>query len=220
MKIPPQRLPNGLRLDEERVAQLLDIATEEFLANGFAAASLSQIARKSKASKTTFYARFPNKEELFLAVMKRLMNIHKSDIELSLGAELPVEVGLHQHANSLIHAIFTERQAALNRIVTMEAQRFPSLAKQFFELGPKHDHDLMTDYFKGKIHSGELVDEDPQTMSEHYHSLLFGGVLRSVFFQLRSPKLTSIELERHIQGVIKVFLRAYRPSASTPRKKS
>lgn len=200
---------NGLRLDDERVAELLDIAAEEFLANGFAAASLSQIARKSKASKTTFYARFPNKEQLFLAVVRRLMNSYKGDIEMSLEEQLPVDVGLRQHAMSLLQAVVSEKQVALNRIATMEAQRFPNLARQFFELGPKHGHDLMAGYFDRKIRAGELVEEDPEMMSEHYHSLLFGGVVRLVSLQVRPAELTSAELQRHVDGVIKVFLRAY-----------
>lgn len=211
---------NGLRLDEERVGELLDIAAEEFLANGFAAASLSQIARKSKASKTTFYSRFPNKEQLFLAVMKRLMTAYTVDVEASLGNALPLEEGLRQHARSLLKPILSDRQASLNRIAIMEGHRFPTFAKQFFELGPQRGQTLMAEYFKKKISAGELADEDPWMMSEHYLSLLFGGPVRWSALQLRSVKLTQAELTRHIDGVINCFLRAYQTSTPARGKKS
>lgn len=203
------RQMNGLRLDEERVGELLDIAAEEFLKNGFAAASLSQIARKSKASKTTFYSRFPSKEQLFLAVMERLMTAGIVDIESSLDSELPVEEGLRRHARDWLRPILSERQTAIARIAIMEAPRFPTFAKRFFELGPQRGQTMMAKYFKKKVLSGELVDEDPGTMSEHYLSLLLGGSIRWRQLQIRSTKLTSNELTRHIDGVIKVFLRAY-----------
>lgn len=200
---------NGLRLDEERVGELLDIAAAEFLENGFAAASLSQIARKSRASKTTFYSRFPNKEQLFLAVMERLMTAGIVNIESSLDVSLAVEEGLRRHARVWLRLILAERQIAIARIAIMEAPRFPTFAKRFFELGPLRGQIMMAEYFKKKVLSGDLVDEDPETMSEHYLSLLLGGSIRSRQLQLRSPKLTSHELMRHVNGVIKVFLRAY-----------
>jgi len=210
---------NGLRLDEERVAQLLDIAAEEFLENGFAAASLSRIARKSKASKTTFYSRFPHKEQLFLAVMERLMRSYTIEVESFLHSDLALEDSLKKHARSLLKPILSDRQVSLNRIAIMEGQRFPTFAKQFFELGPRRGQTLMADYFKKKIAAGELVDEDPWMMSEHYLSLLFGGPVRWSVLQLRSAELKPGELTKHIEGVVTVFLRAYQISAPARRMK-
>lgn len=218
-KVAHASQPNGLRLDEERVAELLDIAAEEFLANGFVAASLSQIARRSQASKTTFYSRFPNKEQLFLAVMERLMRSYTVEVESFLHSDLTIEDGLRQHARSLLKPILSERQASLSRIAIMEAHRFPTFAKQFFELGPKRGQTIMAEYFKKKIAAGVLVNEDPWMMSEHYLSLLFGGPIRWSALQLRSVKLTPGELTKHIEGVLTVFLRAYRTTASARRKK-
>ena len=49
------------RLQDDRVAEILDIAAGVFIAEGFAAASTNKIARLARASKTTFYSRFPTK---------------------------------------------------------------------------------------------------------------------------------------------------------------
>ncbi|HTF70452.1 MAG TPA: helix-turn-helix domain-containing protein [Edaphobacter sp.] len=54
------------RLDEDRLAELLDIAAEVFITKGFEAASTNEIAKRSNSSKGTFYSRFPTKEDLFL----------------------------------------------------------------------------------------------------------------------------------------------------------
>jgi TetR/AcrR family transcriptional regulator, mexJK operon transcriptional repressor len=200
---------SGLRLDEHRVSQLLEIAAEEFLSKGFAAASLSNIARRSKASKTTFYARFPNKEQLFLAVMKRLMNSHAGEILSSLPVDLSLEEGLRHHARTLLKYVLTEEQIALNRIAVMEAPNFPSFAEQFFNLGPKRGEAFLSEYFTRKIEAGDLVNEDPIQMAEHYFSLLFGGRVKWTVMRLRTSKHSPAKLGEHIEGVLKVFLRAY-----------
>ena len=199
----------GLRLDERRVSELLDIAAEEFLANGFAATSLSNIARRSKASKTTFYARFPNKEELFLAVMERVMNSVSGEIWASLPLHLPLEEGLRLHASTFLKFVLTEEQIALNRIAAMEAGQFPSFAERFFELGPKRNLAFLTEYFTRKIEAGELVNEAPKQMAEHYSSLLFGGTVKWTVMRIHTVKNAQAKLREHIDGVLKVFLRAY-----------
>src|SRR5258708_16457763 len=65
--------PIRARLDEERLTELLDVATEVFVSEGFSAASTNEIARRANSSKTAFYSRFPTKEQLFLAVIERRM---------------------------------------------------------------------------------------------------------------------------------------------------
>jgi AcrR family transcriptional regulator len=65
--------PIRARLDEERLTDILDVATEVFVSEGFSAASTNEIARRANSSKTTFYSRFPTKEQLFLAVIERRM---------------------------------------------------------------------------------------------------------------------------------------------------
>src|ERR1700728_4072656 len=56
------------RSDAKRRA-ILDVASEVFLAQGFAATSMSEIAARLGGSKGTLYNYFRSKEELFAAIM-------------------------------------------------------------------------------------------------------------------------------------------------------
>ena len=78
------------RLDEERLTELLDVATEVFVSEGFSAASTNEIARRANSSKTTFYSRFPTKEQLFLAVIERRITAIFSQVAASLPEEPPI----------------------------------------------------------------------------------------------------------------------------------
>src|SRR5260370_33670988 len=79
------------RLDEERLTELLDVATEVFVSEGFSAASTNEIARRGNSSKATFYSRFPTKEQLFLAVIGQRMTCIFQHGGHGLSEEPPIE---------------------------------------------------------------------------------------------------------------------------------
>ncbi|MEO9326003.1 TetR/AcrR family transcriptional regulator [Nocardioides sp. C4-1] len=62
--------PRGGRLPRrERRAQLLESALEVFVANGYHAAAMDDIAEKAGVSKPVLYQHFPGKLELYLALL-------------------------------------------------------------------------------------------------------------------------------------------------------
>ena len=65
----PQSKREGRR--DERRDGILDVARECFLAEGYAATSMSTIAARLGGSKGTHYNYFKSKEELFEAMMQR-----------------------------------------------------------------------------------------------------------------------------------------------------
>lgn len=60
-----QRLPR-----EERRAQLIDAARQVFVANGYHAAAMDDIADRAGVSKPVLYQHFPGKLELYLALLE------------------------------------------------------------------------------------------------------------------------------------------------------
>src|ERR1700741_349757 len=56
----------------------LDAAGRVFLERGFQGASVDEIAEAASAGKPTIYARFPNKQALFTAVIERLVRRNTS----------------------------------------------------------------------------------------------------------------------------------------------
>ena len=59
------------QLDSAKRRQILDGARQVFLAQGFDAASMGEIARAAGVSKGTLYVYFASKEELFGELVKR-----------------------------------------------------------------------------------------------------------------------------------------------------
>src|ERR687886_1538979 len=72
---PPRRAPAPARRSPRlpggaRRAQLLQAAQEVFVANGFHAAAMDEIADRAGVSKPVLYQHFPGKRELYLALLE------------------------------------------------------------------------------------------------------------------------------------------------------
>lgn len=202
--------PIRFRLDEERTTELLDIATEVFLAEGFTAASTNEIARRANSSKSTFYSRFPTKELLFIAVLERRMNSIFKEVADALPVDPPVEETLLNFGSALIRLALSQDQVALARVVGMESARFPALGQKFFELGPKRGRQELSTYFTKQIQKGNFSDYDPSQMAEHFMSLITGGRVRWFALGFDPTPLPPEALQAHLASAIAAFLRAYR----------
>ncbi|MGC2279062.1 MAG: TetR/AcrR family transcriptional regulator [Candidatus Acidiferrales bacterium] len=197
------------RLDDERLGELLDVAAEEFIREGFSAASTNEIARRANSSKTTFYSRFPTKEKLFLAVIERRMSRKLREAAAGLPEEPPVAETLRNYAAALIRGVLSKDQLALVRVISMESVNFPELGKRFYELGPKRGEAIMAAYFEKQVEKGRLSDDDTQRMAEHFLSLITGGPIRWFMLAFDPNAPSQSALEKHINAAIEVFMRAY-----------
>jgi TetR/AcrR family transcriptional regulator of autoinduction and epiphytic fitness len=198
----------NLRLEEERVAELLDVATEVFIEHGFEGASTNEIARRANCSKATFYSRFPTKQDLFIAVLERRTEEVFKEVFAALPIEVPVEEALMEFSARVLRIALSDAQIRLKRVVSMEAERFPKLAQRFYELGPKRSLEELSRYFHEQIERGRFIKEDPLQMAEHFSSLITSGPIR--WKDLGIPcTFGSKGSKRRLQAAVKVFLRAY-----------
>src|SRR5476651_2049102 len=92
---------------EERI---LDAAGRVFLERGFQGASVDEIAEAASAGKPTIYARFPNKQALFTAVVERLVRLNTSLYALPCAGD-----SLEERLNGLAATVLT-RVLALETI--------------------------------------------------------------------------------------------------------
>jgi len=198
-----------VRLEKERLEELLDVAAEVFIAQGFAAASTNEMARRANCSKTTLYSRFPTKKDLFVAVIERRMTRVFREVAGFLPEDAPLEETLREFGARLLRVALSPDQITLVRVISMESSRFPILGQRFFETGPGLGQAALAEYLNGQIKRGRLLDENPQRMAEHYISLLSGGAVRWVILGLRSMNLKKNAQAEHLEAALRMFLRAY-----------
>ena len=192
-----------------KVQQVIDGAREVFLRDGFEGASVDAIAKEAGVSKATLYSYFADKRVLFLHVGKTecLRQADMTACGMDPDAS-PAEV-LTQAGNAMLEFISSDLGQRIFRICVAESERFPELAREFYETGPLVLRKRMIDYFRHAVARGELaIEEDEFVLSaEQFHELCKADILPRVIFGMAPP--TEAERRRTVDEEVKMFLARY-----------
>lgn len=119
---------------EELNEHLLATAQRLFMAQGFEATSIEQLAEAAGVNKRTIYHRYPTKEAMFEAVVERSTErIFEVGRGPSPGSS--VEDRLTHLVLALLDRALSPESLALMRIVIAESPRFPELARRADQKG-------------------------------------------------------------------------------------
>ena len=118
------------RRKDDRPAEILGAALTCFAERGFAATRLDDVAHRAGVTKGTLYLYFPNKEELFKAVVRQelLPNITRLEALVGEAAMMPAAELLAQMIRSWAEVVPTP-VSAIPKIIVGEAGNFPDLAR-------------------------------------------------------------------------------------------
>lgn len=197
------------RLVGERLDQLLDIAAEVFIADGFQAASTNLIAQRAGASKASLYARFPSKEELFLAVLERRMAQIFLTVVASIAPQAPLRAALYAFGTQFSQLVLNQAHIALVRMVCMESARFPQLGQRFFALGPGRGVALLAGYIETQIARGTLRAHDAALMAQQFLGMIGGFPLLVGLLGLAGDMETAATRNQRLQAAIDTFIAAH-----------
>lgn len=113
---------------------ILEAAERVFIASGYGAASMEEIARVAGMSKKTVYALFPHKRELFGALVGETGGFLESK---AIRSQSPVQIFAELRRRLLEMAAFAlaPRQVEITRLVISEAHHWPELAEEFHARG-------------------------------------------------------------------------------------
>jgi AcrR family transcriptional regulator len=116
----------------ERRAAIVEAAMEEFIARGFAATRLDDIAKRAGVAKGTIYLHFKDKESMF----EELVRIVIVPVVERLNS-LPPPVGsvrdlVEAFANNFLKEVMNTRRGDLVRLIVAEGPRFPAVADFYY----------------------------------------------------------------------------------------
>ena len=124
--------PRWRRRKLARPAEIVAAALACFAERGFAATRLEEIAQRAGVTKGTLYLYFPNKEELFKAVVRQsLVPMLARNEEVIAASTAPTPVLLRQLILSFPSLMLNNPASALPKLIISEARNFPDLA-QFY----------------------------------------------------------------------------------------
>jgi len=194
---------------ERRRQAILDVASELFRAQGYAATSMSEIAARLGGSKGTLYNYFRSKEDLFQAFMVENCKVGFESIFDSLkpvGEDMRsamIELGVN-----FLTFVLKPDTLAIHRLVVAEVERFPELGSIFYETGPKRGEAHLAQFFAPLIAEGRLKSRDPAEMARWYKDLMMSDIFHHrLWGVIEAP--TPSQIRAHVTKAVDVFLAAF-----------
>lgn len=153
---------------------LLDVALDEFQAEGFGGANIETIARKAGVGKSTIYRNYKTKQGLLLAVAQRRMaELGARWCELSFDLDDP-EGTLYQIAQMGFDE-WSGKSLPIYRIIFTEATRLPELARVVHDLSLTNAVWPVTDYFQQLQDHGTIAVRDMAEAVSTFLTIAVGG---------------------------------------------
>ena len=191
---------------------IIDAATQVFLAEGFAGASMDAIAAAARVSKPTVYSHFADKQRLFEQIVTDMIAgitqpFYEQIVNLSDDGDLAQR--LRGPARLLLKAVMKPANLQLRRLVIGEASRFPDLGRAYEQQGPQRAIAAWTTAFRRLADKGLLRLDDPALAAEHFNWLVVSIPLNHAMLSGDHRPLPRAQLERYADRAVDVFLAAY-----------
>ncbi len=117
----------------ERRAAIVDAAMEEFIARGFAATRLDDIAKRAGVAKGTIYLHFKDKESMFEELIRTAIVPLVSRLSAApLRSDATVRDMVEGFAKTFIEQVATTRRGDIVRLIVAEGPRFPAVADFYY----------------------------------------------------------------------------------------
>jgi AcrR family transcriptional regulator len=138
---------------------IYEAARHEFAANGYAATSTENVARRAGVSTKTLYRLLPNKAALFEEMVSDRLDRFLSDFSLHVPEDTDIETGLNAALTACAELTLDPEVIALQRIILQEAGQFPDLASTFYNNGIARTAAALSRWLRVQARRG-LIDLD------------------------------------------------------------
>ncbi|MFF9476418.1 TetR/AcrR family transcriptional regulator [Streptomyces roseolus] len=201
---------------------ILDAALAEFLAEGYAAASMDAITARSGVSKATIYKHFGSKERLFLAVVGGVLPKTYADLEpadSALAAAPDLRAALVRLTTDWARILLRPDIMSLRRLVIGEIDRFPQLGRLWCRVSHDTNNGPLVEAVTELDARGVLDVPDPELAVRQLVAATV-GVPRLVRTFSPEAEIDDAELERTIGSGVDLFLARYGTARDAREKRN
>lgn len=187
---------------------VLDAAVELFLHGGYDRTSMDAVAAHAGVSKTTVYAHFGDKLELFRAVTERAGTSLDLDLDrAALASADDPEDRLTQIVLKVLLATSSPQYLAFVRVMTAESARYPELVEAVHSLGVPHVIDVVAATLREDATRHGYALPDPEAYAGLFIRMAAAGVQMDALLAV-SQERDSAFLEALARWTAVIFLRA------------
>src|SRR5262245_15080855 len=116
----------------ERRAAIVEAAMDEFVARGFTATRLDDIAKRAGVAKGTIYLHFKDKESMFEELIRTAIVPLVKRLHAGPPPGGPIRDAIEAFARMFIEEVATTRRGDIVRLIIAEGPRFPAIADFYY----------------------------------------------------------------------------------------
>ena len=180
-----------------------------FLANGFGATSIEQVAKRARISKRTLYHRYQDKAALFGAVLHRIVERMRpaGGIPIVEGADLATN--LRRLAELMLRSALRPEAIAVHRLIVGESGRFPRLvAVVNKDSAAEEGVALIAGLLERAAREGRYKVADPDFAARQFLYMVLTVPQRSA--SGLGPRMSEAQLRDWPRDVVRLFLEGCR----------
>jgi AcrR family transcriptional regulator len=204
-----ERAPKPAEEESKKRCQIIEGARKVFLAQGFDATSMNEVARVAGVSKGTLYVYFQNKEQLFEAMVGQQCRQQGERIFALDAEDHDIEGVLTRVGLGLVEFLCRPDKAPSLRTVIAISERMPELGRRFFETGPAFGLAQLTAYLEAQVEAGVLAVDDCKVAAAQFMDSCSATLFKPILFNCGATP-TPEQIEYVVKIAVRVFLAAYR----------
>lgn len=193
------------RRKAERPGEIIDAALELFVAKGFMATRLDEVAKLAGVSKGTVYLYFENKEALFRAVVETLVvpEIERTEQQIEAFDGSASEL-ISQLVKQWWESVGESQLCGLPKLIIAEAGNFPELASFYVEHVIGRVRRVIAQLISRGIAAGEFKACDPAYAAR----LLLAPMVFAAIYQhsLLAYDSEPFEVSAYLDNHLDIFL--------------
>jgi len=194
--------------DPRKREQILDGARKLFLAEGFDAASMGDIARAAGVSKGTLYVYFDSKELLFAELVREEKIRQANAIFVLDPGDHDVAGVLTRLGRAFVGFIVQPKSVKASRGVIAIAHRMPEIGKDFFTLGPRRCTSRLGDYLQAQVDAGILDIDDVELAAAQFLDLAPCTLHKPLLFG-SSDYPSEERINKVVDAAVHMFMKTY-----------
>jgi len=195
-----------------KIGQILTAARELFLSQGYGNTSMDAVAKHAGVSKSTLYAHFENKEQLFGAVVGTVrQRLHEALAGVSTTQDRDIAKMLNQIGTQFMRYVTEPTSLTIFRVVIGEINKFPELGREMYQSGNSVILRTIADFFQQWTQAGLLAVPDPFLAARQFLGLVKGDLQFRCLMDI-DQGATELEIKRNVESAVAMFLSHYGPS--------
>lgn len=195
-------------------AELLAVARDVFISQGFRGTTMDAVAAEARISKQSLYAAYVSKDGLFAAVVRDwvdrgydAMRPHTD----ALATTDDVRGGLLRLAAVMQSGILSPEVLAIRTLVTAEADQFPDVAADYVARSWDRNTRQLARALAA-LDARDLLDvPEPDLAADQLVWLVVGGPLNHLSLHAGARRPSARRLQAVAEEAVETFLRRYGP---------